>query len=462
MAGKKAFDGDATAEHITIDRIAPPMHEANDIAVAAPPELTRTPSSQLLRFVPIVTAVVTVGAMCAAYYARSSVVRNPAFMMFPLMMLISAVATALLGSNTRRGEIDVQRADYLDYLSETRASVLQNAAAQYCSTAWRHPDPDALWTLVGGRRMWERAAEDPDFCHLRIGVGDLPLATRLVAPTIESVNRLDPVGVAALRRFLGVHSTVANAPIAILLRGKSTVSIRGDGEQVRALVRAMLCQLAVLHSPATVLIAASVSDSSRPYWEWLKWLPHNRHPFAHDDIGPTRMVYASAPEALGGLMSDDRFSDAGSPRVVVVADSDDQRHWVAAEGVTVLKLECGNGKPVVVTAANEEVAAHTDQLSYSAALVCAQRLAGYRPSALSATTGMSWQNLLGINDIAAQLPVAYRSIRGPGSRFVFRSARTSLVHQSIWTSRRPPRTGWGRTGSASAQRAPENRNSFAR
>jgi DNA segregation ATPase FtsK/SpoIIIE, S-DNA-T family len=413
MAEKKAFGGDATAEHITIDRIAPPVHESNDIVVAAPPELTRTPSSQVLRFVPIVTAVATVGAMCAAYYARSSVARNPAFMMFPLMMLVSAAATVLLGSNTRRGEINVQRADYLDYLSETRASVLKTAAAQHCSMVWRHPNPDALWTLVGGRRMWERAAEDPDFCHLRIGVGDLPLATRLVAPTIESVNRLDPVGVAALQRFLDVHSTVANAPIAILLRGKSTVRIRGDGDQVRALVRAIICQLAVLHSPATVLIAASVSDSSRPDWEWLKWLPHNRHPFAHDDIGPTRMVYASAPEALGGLMSDGRFSDAGSPRVVVVADSDDQRHCVAVEGVTVLKLECGNGKPVVVTAANEEVAAHTDQLSYSAALVCAQRLAGYRPSALSATTGMSWQKLLGINDIAAHLPVAYRSIRGP-------------------------------------------------
>ena len=217
MAGKKAFDGDATAEYVTIDRIAPPVHEANDIAVAAPPELTRAPSSQLIRFVPIVTAVATVGAMAAAYYARSTVARNPAFMMFPLMMLISAFATVLLGSSTRRGEINVQRADYLDYLSEMRASVLKTAAAQHCSMVWRHPDPAALWTLVGGRRMWERAVKDSDFCHLRIGVGDLPLATRLVAPTIESVNRLDPVGVAALQRFLHVYSTVPNAPIAILL-----------------------------------------------------------------------------------------------------------------------------------------------------------------------------------------------------------------------------------------------------
>ena len=131
---------------------------------------------------------------------------------------------------------------------------------------------------------------------MRIGVGTVPLSARLVAPVIDTVNRLDPVGMDALHRFLDTHSTVSNVPIAIALRDSAAVRVSGDPAQVRALLRAMICQLAVMHSPATVLIAAAVADRNRPHWEWLKWLPHNRHPSALDDIGPVRMVYAS----LGG------------------------------------------------------------------------------------------------------------------------------------------------------------------
>jgi S-DNA-T family DNA segregation ATPase FtsK/SpoIIIE len=420
MEVEQARDGAATAVHVAIERMSAPVHETDDIAVAAPPEATRqAQSNQLIRFVPLVTAVATVAAMIAAYYARSTVVRNPAFMMFPLMMLVSAAATVASGSDRRRGEVNAQRADYLDYLSGIRASALKTAAAQHYSLTWRHPDPDTLWTLVGGRRMWERTTTESDFCRLRIGVADLPLATRLVAPALAPVHRLDPVGVAALQRFLRTHSTVANAPIAIALRGQPAVSVRGDGRQARALLRAMLCQLAVLHSPATVLIAAVVADSNRPDWEWLKWLPHNRHPHVSDEIGPARMVYASpvaAREALDGLINGGRVGGATAPHIVVVDDSDGEFNGPAAECVTVLTVRCGDGKPVVVTAAGEEVVAHTDRLSRAAALVCAQRLAGYRPSLpIAASNGTTWQDLIGINDIACYSPVEHRGIRSAPS-----------------------------------------------
>ncbi len=84
MEVEQAVAGVAAAEFVPAERIPPPAHETKDIEVAAPPEVTRTQSNQLIRFVPIITAVATVGAMAAAYYARSTVTRNPAFMMFPL------------------------------------------------------------------------------------------------------------------------------------------------------------------------------------------------------------------------------------------------------------------------------------------------------------------------------------------------------------------------------------------
>ena len=96
------------------------------------------------------------------------------------------------------------------------------ATAQHQSLFWCHPDPDALWTLVGGCRMWERRVSDSDFCQVRIGLGTLPLATRLVPPTMEAISRLDPIAVTALHRFLRTHSTVPNVPITLALRGRGS------------------------------------------------------------------------------------------------------------------------------------------------------------------------------------------------------------------------------------------------
>jgi DNA segregation ATPase FtsK/SpoIIIE, S-DNA-T family len=369
--------------------------------------------NQLIRLLPIVTAVATVGAMAAAYYARSAVGRNPAFMMFPVMMLLSAVATVLSGADRRRSEINVRRADFLDHLSKVRTAALKAAAAQHHSIAWCHPEPDTLWTLVGGRRMWERRAADADFCQVRIGAGSLPLSARLVPPAMDSVNRVDPVDEAALQRFLDTHSTVSNVPIVIALRDSAAVTVAGDPEQVQGLLRAMICQLSVMHSPTTVLIAAAVTDRNRPYWEWLKWLPHNRHPQAFDDIGPSRMMYASLAatrEAVGDVIN--RSTGQTAPHLVVVVDGECEEPEWAAHGVTLLTVERRDDEPVVVRASGEAVAALPDQLSYPAALLCAQRLAGYRAGRVEAAPNeTTWQDLVGIDDVTAYSPAAQRGIR---------------------------------------------------
>ncbi len=407
------FDTEATVEYALPERLPPPVCQTHDIAVPAPPEIADRQPNRLIRLLPIVTGVATVGAMVAAYYTRSAVTRNPAFLMFPVMMLMSAVATALSGADRHRGEIDVRRADYLEGLSAVRVEAVKAAAAQHHSARWRHPDPDTLWTLVGGRRMWERRAADTDFCQVRIGLGTLPRSTQLVAPLIAPTDRRDPVSMDALHRFLGTHSNVSNMPIAIALRGSAAVSIGGDPVPVRALLRAVVCQVAVLHSPATVLIVAAASDCNRGHWDWLKWLPHNRHPHAFDDTGPARMVYASlaaAREALGDVL--DRSNDPTAPHLVVVVDGDCQGPEWAVNGVTTLTVEIRADEPVVVRACGEDVAALPDQLSYAAALLCAQRLAGYRAARIDAAPNETrWQDLLGIDDIAEYSPAAHRGVR---------------------------------------------------
>ena len=420
-------DLSAVVEFVPPVRLPAPALETADVVITAPLEVARpTRTSAMTRFLPIVMALATVGMMAAFFFSGSAVGHNPAFMTFPLMMLLSSVATALSGADRQRGEINAERAEYLGYLSGLRNAAVKTAAAQRCSLAWCHPDPDTLWTLVGGCRMWERRVADPDFCHVRIGTGKQRLATRLVSPPTGTVQRPDPVTVNALHRFVQTHSTVPETPIAIDLGDVDAVEVRGDATIARALLRAMICELAVLHSPSLVSIAAAVSDRNQAHWDWLKWLPHNQHPHADDSLGSARMVYrsvAAADTALAGLVSD------GAPgQLLVVLDNDDSEEAC----VTLLKNDtCQDGVVAarvlrLQVSENElhgydDAPPRPDQLSYTAALACAQRLAGYRaggPDAFGAAAGNAsgWPDLVGIGDLAVYTPADRWIRRSPHER----------------------------------------------
>src|SRR5271154_4302471 len=429
------LESGATAEHVPTERVPRSVYDTTDIVVAAPQEVARQAQpSPLVRFLPIVTAIAAVGAMAVAYHSRSAVARNPAFLIFPLMMLVSTVTTVISNADRRRGAINVERADYLSYLSDVRTDVVNTAAAQHQSLFWCHPDPNTLWTLVGGCRMWERRVSDSDFCQVRIGLGTLPLATRLVPPTMETISRLDPVAVTALHRFLRTHSTVPNVPITLALREVVAVSVGGDMTYARALLRAAVCQLAVMHSPRLVLIVAAVSDRNRRHWDWLKWLPHNGHPYINDDAGPARLVYpslAAAIEALAGMATDRLPADPLAPHVVVVVDGglgDTERvNSVADKSITTLtiddaalvgtlRLRVSDSDVVVGTSIDDEVAARPDAMSYTAALACAQRLAGYRASGMDTSKPTDWSDLIGIGDVAVFAPEQCWTGRRPHDR----------------------------------------------
>lgn len=428
------WDSAATAEFSPAARLPSPVFETAEIGVAVPPTARPVRTNAVSRLLPVAMAIATVAMMAVAYFSRSAMARSPVFMMFPLMMLLSAIATVVSGRDRWRGEVDADRADYLGYLADLRGAVTKTAAAQRWSLTWRHPDPDVLWRFVGGCRMWERRATDSDFCQVRIGVGAQRLATRLVPPQLGPVHRLDPVTVTALHRFLSAHSTVEGLPVAIALRERSAVVVGGDTGHARALLRAMICQLAVLHSPSLLLIAAVVSDHNRIHWDWLKWLPHHQHPHANDAVGSARMTFSSLTEAERALA--DLVIDDGLPQLVLVVDNDlvdiAERVFGTA-GVILLKIGSGADDPAAAevlhlrVSANEvvtglsgdcEVSARPDQMSYTAALVCAQRMAGYRARGRDklAPVAPDWGDLFRIGDLLSSSPPDWWNSTGPRDR----------------------------------------------
>lgn len=313
------------------ERLDVPAVPTGDVMLQAPPSLPRpTPRPLIQLLLPIVLVVAVLGMVVVMM--RSGMMRNPMFMMFPVMMAVSAVgmlAGNLSGGN-KTAETDELRKDYLRYLGQTRDAVRETAAAQRAAGLWRHPDPVELPALVGTPRMWNRTTGDVDYLSVRLGPGRQSLATPLTAPDTGPVDDLEPVSVVSMRRFVRVHSVVDDLPLSLELRAFAALSLDGEVEVVRSAVRAMLAGLAVAHGPGQLRVAVAASEGdAREAWEWLKWLPHHEHPIYTDGGGRVRLTEFSLAGVESMLAADigERASfspsappSLGTPHLVVVVD----------------------------------------------------------------------------------------------------------------------------------------------
>ncbi|MFJ4695046.1 FHA domain-containing protein [Streptomyces sp. NPDC088766] len=154
------------------------------------------------------------------------------------------------------------------------------------------PDPAALLlTALGpGPRLWERGPGHPETLAVRLGTAD----------------RVAPDG-----------SLLPAVPVTAGLREAGALGLAGPRPRLAGLARAVLAQLAALHSPDLLEIVLISTDRARSEeervaeWSWLGWLPHLRPGhgqdcrllLAHDLDQAT----ARADELLRRL--DDRLTD---------------------------------------------------------------------------------------------------------------------------------------------------------
>ncbi|MFC9438368.1 type VII secretion protein EccCa [Nocardia sp. NPDC057030] len=291
----------STQGFIRLARIAPPRPPGGEVVLNAPPEITApVPAPLWQRLLPLVMVVAMVGMMALMFtMSGKAMLTNPLAMMFPMMMLMSMVgmfAGRGGGGGKKAAELNEERKDYFRYLDQLRRDVRGTGTAQRAALIWSHPHPIDLHALIGTRRMWERRPGDPDFGHVRVGVGSHRLATKLARPETVPLEDLEPVATVALRRFVRTHSVVHGLPTAISLRAFPAVNIEGPRAHGRALLRSMLMELATFHGPDSMVFAIVTADPDAAAWRWTKWLPHLQHPRDTDRIGTARMLYESLSE----------------------------------------------------------------------------------------------------------------------------------------------------------------------
>ncbi|MBW1601203.1 type VII secretion protein EccCa [Streptomyces sp. JJ66] len=226
---------------------------------------------------------------------------NPFMRIMGSIMAVSTVAmvvfTIVRFRRGTQGQMAQLRRDYLKYLAQTRRTVRATAARQRDAQFYLHPAPEQLWSLVAeGSRVWERRAGDDDFGQVRVGLGEQRLASPLVAPDTAPVDELEPLTAGAMQRFLATHSTLDGLPMAVSMRAFYHLTVSGHADSAYGAARAMVAQLAALHSPDDLVVAVAAGDrESADRWEWVKWLPHAQHGEV-DGAGSRRLISADLVE----------------------------------------------------------------------------------------------------------------------------------------------------------------------
>ncbi|WP_282703598.1 FtsK/SpoIIIE domain-containing protein [Streptomyces sp. CC219B] len=183
------------------------------------------------------------------------------------------------------------------------------------------PDPAALLlTALGpGPRLWERGPGHPEALTVRLGTAD----------------RVPPDG----------SGLLPAVPMTADLREVGALGLAGPRARLSGLARAVLAQLAALHSPDTLEIVLISADRSRPLqertaeWSWLGRLPHLNPAHGQDcrlllaydreqatarveellrrlddhAEGPRGTAYATSPGPAGGATRPEGHATAAGP-----------------------------------------------------------------------------------------------------------------------------------------------------
>jgi len=189
------------------------------------------------------------------------------FAMSPLMAVWSFIEERRSGLRSLRGRVDEYRQEVATREQHLAAFVDDEIRAR------RDSFPDvaelAVWARQLSPRLWERRSSDSDFLSIRVGWGDEPSTARIVQPSDGSRALRDETAQRVSR-----YTTLRAVPMVVDLRNAGTTGFCGPTADVAALARWTIVQLASLHSPDEVEMAALFPAEEAAEWDWLKWLPH--------------------------------------------------------------------------------------------------------------------------------------------------------------------------------------------
>ncbi|MDH4144500.1 MAG: FtsK/SpoIIIE domain-containing protein, partial [Acidimicrobiia bacterium] len=372
------------------------------------------------------------------------------FLLFSLLSPIMMLGNALASRRGVRRRAKLDRVDFEARCAAFEADVTAASAADAARRRDQAPDPARICrdAETGGRALWSRRPTDPDFLHLRAGLGDLPA-------DVEIVGRSDGLaGTGGPGRAGG--AVARDVPVRVDLAGAGVVGLAGPRDATTGLARWLVAQLSALHGPDDVRLAvlcgapavADAADCERQ-WGWVRHLPHARRADGGVDVatGPEaeeRLVAALARLVLsrcehrGSTRRDD--PSTGGHAVVVVLDGSARLRALPAAATIVrdgpgvgvyclcldetparLAQECRavvlfeQDEPAVTAqvqvSGRHDVRIVADQLGLAATMRLARRLAPNRLAGGDAATGAGLPDSIRLAELTGLDPPSVDEVR---------------------------------------------------
>jgi len=204
-----------------------------------------------------------------------------------------------------RREVTRRQAQFRARLQRLEQMVLAYWNARMAREALLYPAwPDLVRRLRTGTGLWFRQPGDPDYLTVRAG-------TRLEAlPGPEGPAPEE--GPEELRAMLAEIRSVVESPRSVPLAAPAGGAAWRMAAGTEGVVRRMLLELAMTHSPEGLRIYAALSD---PGWSFLRWLPH---------VGEEREGWADGPGAVRERVLEEfyrRQAGASGPDLLVLLDA---------------------------------------------------------------------------------------------------------------------------------------------
>ncbi len=223
------------------------------IALPAPPE---HPPPTRVPWMAMVLPVPFAGVMALLF--------GPMMLAFALMSPVLMAGTALGDRMGSRRRYAAEHAAYLRHLAAAQERVDAACAEEVRALRSSLPDPQQILTIatMPTARLWERRPADPDPLTVGVGRCSMPAALRVIRPPGDVAPE---------------HPVLQRVPCALPLADLGVVGWCGHRDAVVDVLRAVVGQLATLHSPLDLdLVLVSGATRVDECWSWLARLPHVR------------------------------------------------------------------------------------------------------------------------------------------------------------------------------------------
>lgn len=121
--------------------------------------------------------------------------------------------------------------------------------------------------------LWNRNVHHPDFLTVRLGVGSMALPNEVDIPP-EKFTLDDNELMEMPRQMREEYKVLRDVPALVDLARNNIVGLIGQEQNVHAVMRTLITQVAALHAYTDVNIAFFYDENDGVNYEWVRWLPH--------------------------------------------------------------------------------------------------------------------------------------------------------------------------------------------